>query len=106
MQVPLETKDPVVYHHPTRKSVGYFHRGYFLWRTSKRRNRVPLLRLKNDFLLYVNGPDVQEALAIVDTVLRRRGYELHKAQERDAVPIDNWYRHPNSGSGSVKSSTG
>lgn len=24
MWVPPETKDPVVYHHPTRKSVGYF----------------------------------------------------------------------------------
>ena len=24
MWVPLETKDPIVYHHPTRKSVGYF----------------------------------------------------------------------------------
>jgi len=24
MWVPKETKDPVVYHHPTRKSVGYF----------------------------------------------------------------------------------
>jgi hypothetical protein len=24
MWVPPETRDPVVYHHPTRKSVGYF----------------------------------------------------------------------------------
>jgi len=24
MWVPPETKDPIVYHHPTRKSVGYF----------------------------------------------------------------------------------
>src|SRR6476620_1789115 len=24
MSVPPETKDPVVYHHPTRRSVGYF----------------------------------------------------------------------------------
>ena len=24
MGVPPETKDPIVYHHPTRKSVGYF----------------------------------------------------------------------------------
>jgi len=70
--------------------------------TAEAPNREIEYRTYRDFLLYVNGPDVQEALAIVDTVLRRRGYELHKAQERDAVPIDNWYRHPNSGSGSVK----
>ncbi len=24
MWIPPETKDPIVYHHPTRKSVGYF----------------------------------------------------------------------------------
>ena len=37
MWVPPETKDPVVYHHPTRKSVGYFaavrlRDGLFLFR--------------------------------------------------------------------------
>jgi hypothetical protein len=37
MWVPPETKDPVVYHHPTRKSVGYFaavrlRDGQFLYR--------------------------------------------------------------------------
>jgi len=37
MWVPPETKDPVVYHHPTRKSVGYFaavrlRDGQFLFR--------------------------------------------------------------------------
>ena len=37
MWVPPETKDPIVYHHPTRKSVGYFaavrlRDGQFLFR--------------------------------------------------------------------------
>jgi hypothetical protein len=37
MWVPKETKDPIVYHHPTRKSVGYFaavrlRDGQFLFR--------------------------------------------------------------------------
>ena len=37
MWVPPETKDPIVYHHPTRKSVGYFaavrlRDGMFLFR--------------------------------------------------------------------------
>jgi hypothetical protein len=37
MWVPPETEDPIVYHHPTRKSVGYFaavrlRDGQFLFR--------------------------------------------------------------------------
>ena len=42
MWVPPETKDPVVYHHPTRKSVGYFaavrlRDGEFLFRSESGR---------------------------------------------------------------------
>src|SRR5438046_2888979 len=41
-------------------------------------NRDIEYRPYHDFLQFVNGPDVKGARAIVDTVLRRRGYELRR----------------------------
>src|SRR5258708_5791505 len=67
--------------------------------TAEPPNRDVYYRTYRDFLQFANGPDIQEAIAIVDTVLQRRGYELQKSPMRDAIPLHNRYHHPDSGYG-------
>src|ERR1041385_1019348 len=67
--------------------------------TAEPPNRDVYFRTYRDLPQFANGPEIQEAVAIVDIVLHRRGYELQKSRVRDAIPLDNRYRHPDSGDG-------
>jgi len=71
MWVPPETKDPIVYHHPTRKSVGYFgavrlRDGKFFYRRENGKFNGETFWAFQKALLETSSMDPHRAIVISD----------------------------------------
>ena len=94
MWVPPEAKDPVVYHHPTRKSVGYFaavhlRDGEFLFRRETGRcNGETFWEFLKVFREASTVPD-RRVLAISDNAQYHRS-KLHRGGATSRLPSSAW----------------
>src|SRR5882724_12021955 len=87
MWVPPETKDPILYHHPTRKSVGYFaavrlRDGQFLFRRETGRFNGETFREFPKIFREASSVSGRQVLAISDAQYRRSKLHLECAISR------------------------
>lgn len=91
MWVPPETKDPVIYHHPTRKSVGYFAAVrlrdglLFVCRETGRFNGESFFKFLQA-LQQTSAVDGRRIVAISDNAAYHRA-TLHKAWREKQSPL-------------------